>query len=89
MCLGVPGKVVKTEKNALGMLMGSVSFGGIAKDVCLAFLPDVGVGDYVIVHAGIAISQVDEAEAAATLELLRQLGDLEVEPAARGDDEVR
>lgn len=58
------------------MQMGRVRFGGIQKEVCLSFLPDIQVGDYVIVHAGFAISQVDEEEAAKTFEILRQMGDL-------------
>jgi len=77
MCLGVPGQVLKIEENALGMHMGTVSFGGIRRDVCLAYVPDVQVGEYVIVHVGFAISKVSEAEAARTLELLRQMGELE------------
>jgi len=76
MCLGVPGKVLKVEENALGMTMGTVSFGGIVKEVCLAYVPDVRPGEYVVVHVGFAISRVSEEEAAKTLELLRQLGEL-------------
>jgi hydrogenase expression/formation protein HypC len=75
MCLAVPGKVVTTVTNALGIQMGTVSFGGISKEICLALLPEVKAGDYVLVHAGMAINVIDEAEAAATLELLRQLGE--------------
>ena len=74
MCLGVPGKVVSAQTDALGMRMGAVRFGEITKEICLAFLPEVKPGDFVIVHAGFAISVVDEAEAQATLDLLRQLG---------------
>jgi hydrogenase assembly chaperone HypC/HupF len=59
------------------MQMGRVQFGGIQKEVCLSFLPDIKVGEYVIVHAGFAISQVDEEEAAKTLEILKQMGDLD------------
>jgi len=76
MCLGVPGKVVDITRHEVGMQMGRVQFGGIQKEVCLSFLPEIRVGDYVIVHAGFAISQLDEAEAAITLEILRQMGDL-------------
>ena len=77
MCLGVPGKVVEVTTDALGMAMGKVSFGGIQKEVCLSFLPEIQVGEYVIVHAGFAISQIDEEEAAKTFEILRQMGDLD------------
>lgn len=76
MCLGVPGKVVDITRHEVGMQMGRVQFGGIQKEVCLSFLPDIKIGEYVIVHAGFAISQVDEAEAALTFEILRQMGDL-------------
>ncbi len=76
MCLGVPGKVVRIDENPLGMTMGKVSFGGISKDVCLAYVPAVKVGDYVIVHVGFAISIVDEEEAKSVFEYLKQIGDL-------------
>jgi len=72
MCLGIPGKVV--EINDQGALrMARVDFGGVRKEACLAYLPEVGVGDYVIVHVGFAISQLDEEEALKTLELLRMI----------------
>ena len=77
MCLGVPGKVVRIDENPLGMTMGRVEFGGISKDVCLAYVPEVKVGDYVIVHVGFAISIVDEEEAKSVFEYLKQIGDLE------------
>lgn len=91
MCLGVPGKVVSITRHEVGMQMGHVQFGGIQKEVCLSFLPDIHVGDYVIVHAGFAISQVDEEEAAKTFEILKQMGDLadlsetDATPGATGD----
>jgi len=76
MCLGVPGKVMQIQENDQGMTMGTVSFGGIAKEVCLAYLPDAQVGDYVIVHVGFAISRVSEEEAQEVFETLRQMGEL-------------
>jgi hydrogenase expression/formation protein HypC len=76
MCLGVPGQVMQIQENELGMTMGTVSFGGIAKEVCLAYLPDAQVGDYVIVHVGFAISRVSEEEAQEVFETLRQMGEL-------------
>jgi hydrogenase expression/formation protein HypC len=63
MCLGVPGKVINIEDNPLGVRMGKVSFGGIVKEVCLAYTPEAQIEDYVIVHAGFAISRLDEKEA--------------------------
>jgi len=85
MCLGVPGKVVEITRNDLGVHSGVVQFGGIRKEVCLAFLPEIQVGEYVIVHAGFAISQVDEEEAAATFALLKEMGDLSEELGEEGD----
>ncbi len=76
MCLGVPGQVVSIAENPLGMTMGKVSFGGITKEVCMAYVPEVAVGDYVVVHVGFAIAIVDEAEAKHTLEFLAEMGDL-------------
>lgn len=81
MCLGVPGKVIAIEPDPNGMTMGKVSFAGIVKEVCLAYTPDVQIGDYVIVHVGFAISQVDEQEAMAVfkyLEEIEELGELEI-----------
>ncbi len=75
MCLGIPGKVMEVRMEA-GLPMGRVDFGGVRKEACLAYVPDVKPGDYVIVHVGFAISQVDEEEALRTLELLEQMGDL-------------
>jgi hydrogenase expression/formation protein HypC len=83
MCLAVPGKVLDIEPNAIGMTMGKVSFGGIAKEVCLAYVPEAQVGDYVIVHAGFAISRLDEAEAMEVFELLNQMDELAALEAAQ------
>ena len=73
MCLGIPGKVVEL-RNDTGFPMGMVDFGGVRREVCLAYVErDVGLGDYVIVHVGFAISKVDEAEAKRTFEVLREM----------------
>ena len=75
MCLAIPGEVIDIV--ATGPLaMGTVDFGGIRKDVCLACVPDVAVGDYVIVHVGFAISRLDAEEAARTLQILAAMGDI-------------
>jgi hydrogenase expression/formation protein HypC len=76
MCLGVPGKILSLEPNQIGMTMGKVSFGGVTKEVCLAYVPEAQVGDYVIVHAGFALNKLDEQEANEVFELLRQMGEL-------------
>jgi hydrogenase expression/formation protein HypC len=78
MCLGIPGKVVGIyEKNSVRM--GKVDFDGIQKEVCLAYLPELQVGDYTIVHVGFAITQLDEESAKETLALFHQMGRLEEE----------
>ena len=76
MCLGVPGKVIAIQPDPNGMTMGKASFAGIVKEVCLAYTPDVQIGDYVIVHVGFAISQVDEQEAAKVFEYLAEMEEL-------------
>ncbi|HTT32202.1 MAG TPA: HypC/HybG/HupF family hydrogenase formation chaperone [Methylomirabilota bacterium] len=76
MCLAVPGKILSITGEDV-LRSGSVSFGGINKQVNLAYVPEAKVGDYVIVHVGFAISIVDEAEAKQTFEYLKQMGDLE------------
>jgi hydrogenase expression/formation protein HypC len=72
MCLGIPGKVVEIRDDG-PLRMGKVDFGGVRKEACLAYLPDIALGDYVVVHVGFAISQLDEEEALKTLELLRMI----------------
>lgn len=85
MCLGVPGKVLSVEENAQGMIMGTVSFAGVNKEICLAYVPEAKPDDYVIVHAGFAISIIDEQEAEETFEILRRMGELaDLEDAGKG-----
>jgi hydrogenase expression/formation protein HypC len=76
MCLGVPGKVIEIEPNPLGMTMGKVNFAGVTKSVCLAYVPEVQIGDYVVVHVGFAISKVDEQEATKVFAYLREMDEL-------------
>lgn len=73
MCLAIPGRVVAVY-DADGLCMGKVDFGGVLKEVCLAYLPDLAVGEYVVVHAGFAISKFD---AGAALQTLRDFAQLE------------
>jgi hydrogenase expression/formation protein HypC len=77
MCLGVPGRVLTVEPDDCGMPMGTVEFGGIRKRVCLAYVPDVEVGEYVIVHVGFAIGKVDEDEAREVFRLLEEMDALD------------
>jgi len=76
MCLAVPGQVESIHEDN-GTRMGRVNFGGVVKEICLAYLPDIAVGDYTIVHVGFAISKIDEASARATLQTFADLGLLE------------
>lgn len=88
MCLAIPGKVLEIQRDANGVQMGKTNFGGIVKQVCLEYTPEVQVGDYVLVHVGFALGKVDEEEAEKTLQLLRemeQLGELEDAPDAEVD----
>ena len=73
MCLAVPGKILSIENSDSPLRLGQVSFGGIIKEVSLACVPEAKIGDYVIVHAGFAISILDEQEAAKTFEYLDEL----------------
>ena len=76
MCLAVPGQVESIHEEN-GTRMGRVNFGGVVKEVCLAYLPEIAVGDYTIVHVGFAISRIDEASARETLLTFAELGLLE------------
>ena len=78
MCLAVPGRVVEIREED-DTRMGKVDFGGVIKDVCLAYLPDLQVGEYTIVHVGFALQRLDEESAMQSLELYRSLGALEEE----------
>lgn len=78
MCLGIPGKVLEIADSPQSdaIRMGKVEFGGIARDVCLAYLPEVGVGDWVLVHVGFAISKIDEDEAQEIFSYIEQIGEM-------------
>lgn len=76
MCLAVPGKIISIEGEDLART-ARVSFGGIVREASLAYVPEAQVGDYAIVHVGLAISLLDEDEALRTFEYLKQIGELE------------
>jgi hydrogenase expression/formation protein HypC len=77
MCLGIPGKLTEIYGSE-GLQMGMVDFGGVRREVCLAYVAgEVEAGDYVIVHVGFAISKVDEEEARRTFELLEEISELD------------
>ncbi len=73
MCLAIPGKIVEIE-NTTTPRMGLVAFGGVRKRVCLEWIADPKIGDYVLVHVGFAISKMNEEEAVASLDLFEQFG---------------
>ncbi len=86
MCLAVPGRIDSIYVDH-GTRMGKVNFGGLVKEVCLAYLPEAIVGDYTIVHVGFAISRIDEASAQESLRMFASLGllDQELEEMHAGD----
>lgn len=78
MCLGVPGRLT-SRFELQGQPMGHIDFGGVSKTVCLAYVPEIEVGQYALVHVGFAIAVIDEAEAAQSLALFREMGLLDDE----------
>jgi hydrogenase expression/formation protein HypC len=78
MCLGVPGKITSIyEQN--GLRMGVIDFGGVYREACLSYVPEADIGDYTVIHVGFAISLLSEEDAHETLEMLREIMDLEEE----------
>ncbi len=80
MCLAIPGQVLEIDRSNEAMPMARVDFGGVVRDICLAYVPEVRAGDYVIVHTGFAISRLDEQEARETLRLLEEMALLQEQP---------
>ena len=78
MCLAIPGQIIEIQEQG-GMRSARVQFSGIVRQVCLDFVPEAGMGDYVMVHVGFAISQVEQIEAERTYKLLQEMGGLESE----------
>jgi hydrogenase expression/formation protein HypC len=81
MCLAVPGQILEIRDDR-GTRMAIIDFDGIRKEICLAYLPDIEVGDYAIVHVGFAIARIDEASARETLAMFKELGVLDEELGA-------
>lgn len=80
MCLAIPGKIIAIDAELDETFrFGKVSFSGITKDVNLCMVPEAKIGDYVMVHVGVAISVVDEEEALKTFSYLKQMGEVEAE----------
>lgn len=78
MCLGIPGRIIETYESE-GLKIGKVDFGGVTREVCLEYVPEASVDDYVIVHVGFAINILNEEEAQETLALLSELAEIEAE----------
>ncbi len=76
MCLAIPGKVIEIQNDPQGVRMAKTNFGGIVKQVCLEYTPEVECGDYVLVHVGFALSKVDTAEAERTYQALADMNQL-------------
>lgn len=78
MCLGIPAKVIELyEKD--GMKMAKVDFGGVIKEACMEYLPEVKIGDYTLIHVGFGLSILDERDAMETLDLIKQIQSMESE----------
>lgn len=76
MCLAIPGKIISIEENS-NPKMAKVSFGGAIKNICIEWVPEAKVGDYVLVHVGFALNVIDEKEAEETLKLIRDIDNTE------------
>ena len=72
MCLAVPAKIIEIYESG-GLKMGKLDYGGVVREVCLAYVPEAEVGNYAVVHVGFALSVLDEAEALKTLEAFREI----------------
>ena len=77
MCLAIPGKLVEILDHPSGIRMGKANFGGTVKQVCLEYTPEAKIDDYILVHVGFALNTIDEAEAARTYALLKEMAQLQ------------
>jgi hydrogenase expression/formation protein HypC len=77
MCLAIPGKIVSIDESNNELKMAKVNFGGVMKDICIQWLDDVHVGDYVLAHVGFALNKIDQKDAEETIEILKQMGDIQ------------
>lgn len=80
MCLAVPGKILSIDKSNPDLLMAQVQFGKAIREICIQWVDDVKVGDYILAHVGTALSKIDEADALYTLNALREMGEMEADP---------
>ena len=77
MCLAIPGKIVSIDESNNELKMAKVNFGGVMKDICIQWLSDVQIGDYVLAHVGFALNKIDQKDAEETIEILKQMGDIQ------------
>ena len=77
MCLAVPGKITSIDDSNPELKMAKVNFNGVTKDICIQWLPDVKIDDYVLVHVGFALNTIDEKDAIETLQMLKEMGDID------------
>ena len=75
MCLAIPGKVISIDSRDAALKMAKVDFAGVIKNICIDWLPDIKVGEYVLVHVGFALNKIDEKQAEETLNALRDMGE--------------
>lgn len=78
MCLGIPGKILNIYETN-GLKMGQIDFGGVIREACLDYVPEARVGDYTLIHVGFALNIISESEAQETLELIKQISDIDEE----------
>ena len=76
MCLAVPGQIISVDASDPELKMAKVKFGEVVKDICIQWVDDVQEGDYIIAHIGTALSKLDEADAKATLDALKEMGEI-------------
>lgn len=77
MCLAVPGKIISIDESNPELRMAKVNFGGVNKDICIQWVPDVKVGEYILAHVGFALNKVDEKDAEETIRILKEMGDID------------
>jgi len=78
MCLAVPGKIMSID-DSKSLRMAAVDFSGVQADICIEWLPEAGIGDYILAHVGTALTKLDEEDAIATLDALAELGEISTE----------
>lgn len=77
MCLAVPGKITSIDESNPELKMAKVNFNGVTKDICIQWLPEVKIDEYVLVHVGFALNTIDEKDAIETLQMLKEMGDID------------